>query len=153
AKRPDPRRARRAGADRGRGARMGGAPVMRATPTPTPVDFADVQGIVRFGYGRMTEAAYLLARVKDAAAARAWLRTAPVSNAIAVPPPPTPALQVAFSAPGLAALGVAPAIIDQFSHEFRGGMTDGSRIRRSGDVGDNAPANWEWGWDGGASPL
>jgi deferrochelatase/peroxidase EfeB len=118
---------------------------------PTPADYADIQGIVRFGYGKMTEAAYLLARIRDASAARAWLRTAPVSNAVAVAPPPTTALQIAFSAPGLAALGVAPSIVDQFSHEFRGGMTDGNRARRSGDVGDNAPASWEWGWDGNAA--
>ena len=74
-----------------------------------------------------------------------------VNDAVAVSPPPTTALQIAFSAPGLAALGVEPSIIDQFSHEFRGGMTDGNRTRRSGDVGDNAPANWVWGCDGGAT--
>ena len=35
------------------------------------VDYADVQGLVRFGYKRMTKASYALVRVKDAAAARA----------------------------------------------------------------------------------
>ena len=124
---------------------------MRATATPAAVDYADIQGIVRFGYGKMTQAAYLLARVKDPAAARGWLRTAQVNNAVVASPPPTTALQIAFTAPGLAALGVEPSIIDQFSHEFRGGITDGNRVRRSGDVGDNAPANWEWGCDCGAS--
>jgi Dyp-type peroxidase family len=116
-------------------------------PAP-PVDYSDVQGIVRFGYGRMTQAAYVLADVADPAAARAWLRSAPVSTAVATSPVPPTALQVAFTAPGLVALGVASSILDQFSHEFRGGMTDGSRARRSGDVGDNAPSAWEWGWDG-----
>ena len=29
------------------------------------VEFSDVQGLVRFGYGKMTEAAYVLLRVKD----------------------------------------------------------------------------------------
>jgi deferrochelatase/peroxidase EfeB len=126
---------------------------MPTTASPAAVDFADIQGIVRFGYGKMSEAAYLLARIKDASAARAWLRTAPVSNAVAASPAPTTALQIAFSAPGLLALGVAESIVDQFSHEFRGGMTDGNRTRRAGDVGDNAPSNWDWGWDagGGAS--
>ena len=124
---------------------------MRTPVPPTPVDYADIQGIVRFGYGKMSEAAYLLARVKNPGAARAWLRTASVSNAVVASPPPSTALQIAFSAPGLLALGVAPAIVNQFSHEFRGGMTDGNRIRRSGDVGGNAPANWEWGSDGAAN--
>jgi deferrochelatase/peroxidase EfeB len=122
--------------------------VTGASFTPADVDYRDIQGIVRFGYGKMTEAVYLLARIRDAAAARAWLRRAPVATAETMSPPPTTALQVAFTAPGLAALGVAASIIDQFSHEFRGGMTEASRVRRSGDLGANAPSAWEWGWDG-----
>ena len=31
------------------------------------VDYADVQGLVRFGYGHMTSASYALVRVKNAA--------------------------------------------------------------------------------------
>ena len=45
------------------------------------VDYADVQGLVRFGYGKMKEASYALLRVKDAPAARSWLRTAAITNA------------------------------------------------------------------------
>ena len=88
----------------------------------TDVDFADVQGLLRFGYGRLTSAAYALVRVKDAAAARAWLRAAPISNAMFVNPPPDTALQVAFTAPGLRALGVPEAVIAGFSLAFRTGM-------------------------------
>jgi Dyp-type peroxidase family len=127
---------------------MGRAAVISATSAPAQVDYDDIQGLVRFGYGKMTQAAYLLARIKDPAAARAWLRTAPVSTAATISPPPTTALQIAFTAAGLAALDVDSSIIDQFSHEFRGGMTDPNRVRRSGDVGANAPAAWDWGWDG-----
>ena len=39
----------------------------------SPVDYADVQGLLRFGYGRMTNASYMLVRVKNADAAKAWL--------------------------------------------------------------------------------
>ena len=35
------------------------------------VDYADVQGLVRFGYGYMTSASYVLVRVKNADAAKA----------------------------------------------------------------------------------
>ena len=49
--------------------------------TYSMVDYADVQGLVRFGYGRMTSASYALVRVKNVAAAKAWLRAAPVTNA------------------------------------------------------------------------
>ncbi|GAO35412.1 peroxidase [Sulfuricella sp. T08] len=110
-----------------------------------PVDYADVQGLLRFGYKHMTQATYALVRVKNPAAARDWLRTAPVSNAMLMTPPPTTALQVAFTAPGLRALGVAEPVIAGFSHAFRGGMTQENRARELGDVGINAPEHWEWG--------
>ena len=51
--------------------------------TYSMVDYADVQGLVRFGYGRMTSASYALVRVKNVAAAKAWLRAAPVTTAVA----------------------------------------------------------------------
>lgn len=116
--------------------------VMRASD----VDYADVQGLLRFGYGRMKGACYALLQVKDAAAARAWLRTAPVTSAVTMNPPPTTALQVAFTADGLKALGVSDSVIAQFSPEFLTGMTEDSRARRLGDVGDNIPEKWEWGY-------
>ena len=117
----------------------------RTAMSATAIDYSDIQGIVRFGYKRMTEASYALVRVKSAAAARAWLQAAPVTpSTTSVPPPPT-ALQVAFTAAGLEMLGVSPAVLAAFSPEFLGGMADASRARRLGDVGINAPSNWEWG--------
>ena len=47
-----------------------------------PVELGDVQGLVRFGYRHLTEACFLLLRVSDPAAARAWLAQAPVTSAI-----------------------------------------------------------------------
>ena len=108
-------------------------------------DFADVQGLVRFGYGKMKEACYLHLRVKDAAAARAWLGTAPITSAVTQTPPPTTAIQVALTAPGLEALGVPASVLAGFAAEFLVGMAEGSRSRRLGDVGANAPSGWEWG--------
>jgi Dyp-type peroxidase family len=111
-------------------------------------DYSDVQGLLRFGYNKMTMASYALLRVKDAPAARAWLRSAPVTNAVAMNPPPSTALHVALTAPGLRALGVPEAVIAEFSHEFRGGMAQESRSRQLGDVEANAPASWSWGGPG-----
>lgn len=108
-------------------------------------DYADVQGLARFGYKKMTKACYALVRVKDPATARAWLRNAPVTSAMEVQPPPTTALQVGLTAPGLAALGVPASVIAQFSHEFRAGITQESRSRQLGDVEANAPEYWRWG--------
>jgi len=117
------------------------------------VDYADVQGLVRFGYRKMTEARYALVRVRNVAAARAWLLAAPVSSAATVEPPPPTALHVAFTAPGLEALGVPAPVRAGFSHEFCTGMTEESRSRRLGDEGNNAPSRWEWGGASGVPHL
>ena len=110
------------------------------------IDYGDIQAVVRFGHGKLTEACFLLLEVQDGDAARAWLRTAPVTSAVATEPPPERALQVAFTSAGLAKLGVPPAIIEQFSDEFITGMgAEPSHSRRIGDVGADAPANWAWG--------
>ena len=63
-----------------------------------PVDYSDVQGLVRFGFGKMTEAIYALMRIRNTSAARAWLRGATITSAVAMNPPPSTALQVAFTA-------------------------------------------------------
>src|SRR5262249_55594392 len=109
------------------------------------VEYADVQGLVRFGYRVMKEASYVLARVKNAAAARAWLGSVRVTSAVTQNPPPQTALHIAFTAPGLDALGVPARALAAFSPEFLGGMTEPSRARRLGDVGSNASEQWEWG--------
>lgn len=121
-----------------------GGPAM----TYSMVDYADVQGLVRFGYGRMTSASYALVRVKNVAAAKAWLRAAPVTNAVEQKPPPSTALQIAFTALGLAKLGLPRSVMEGFSREFRAGMAQESRARQLGDVGNNAPSNWFWGSKG-----
>jgi deferrochelatase/peroxidase EfeB len=113
------------------------------------VDYSDVQGLFRFGYGHLTSASYVLVRVKDVAAAKAWLRSAAITSAIPIKPPPQTALNIAFTAPGLRALGLSESVISGFSHEFRGGMAEESRARQLGDIGNNAPSNWAWGSYGG----
>src|SRR4029453_10666614 len=99
------------------------------------VDYADVQGLVRFGYGHMTSASYALVRVKNRDAAKAWLRSASVTTAVTQKPPPKTALNIAFTAPGLGALGVSEEVISDFSHEFRGGMGQKTGARQWGVLG------------------
>jgi deferrochelatase/peroxidase EfeB len=112
----------------------------------SPVDYSDVQGLVRFGYARMTEACYFLVNVRQAAAARQWLATAPVTTAVTLNPPPKMALQVAFTRQGLEALRVPQNVIAGFSPEFIAGIaSDENRSRRLGDVAANSPAKWRWG--------
>lgn len=115
----------------------------------TPVDYSDVQGLALFGYGKLVQAGYLLVRIRDAAAARAWIETAPVSTAEYRQPPPDTALQLAFTPSGLRALGVPESTIGGFSAEFLDGMAgQESRSRRLGDTGASAPARWLWGGPG-----
>ena len=111
-----------------------------------PVELDDVQGLVRFGYRHLTEACFLLLRVRVPAAARAWLARAPVTSAVNADPLPETALQVALTSEGLRALEVAPDLCAEFSAEFVAGMaSDGTRARRLGDVGANDPGGWKWG--------
>jgi len=117
------------------------------------VDYEDVQGLVRFGYGRMTSASYALVRVKDVAAAKAWLRAAPITNAVEKRSPPTSALQIAFTEPGLTKLGLPPSVRQGFSREFRKGMTIEYRSQLLGDVDHNAPEQWYWGGPGNEPHL
>src|SRR5205814_1516885 len=113
------------------------------------VDYEDIQGLVRFGYARMTEACYFLVQVRDASAVRRWLASAPITSAVKLEQPPKTALQIAFTRQGLESLGVSQNVIAGFSAEFVSGMAaDENRSRRLGDINANAPSNWNWGGPG-----
>ncbi len=109
------------------------------------VEFNDIQGIVRFGYRKLTECSLLLLAVKDARAAREWLAAAPVTSAVTLRDAPDTALQIALTHDGLQALGCAAELLAQFSMEFQSGPGTSSRARLLGDVGDSAPEHWAWG--------
>ena len=113
------------------------------------VDFREVQGLLRFGYGRLTEAVFLLLNIRDIDAARLWLASAPISNAVACDTTPPTALQVAFTSQGLLRLGLSEEVWSGFSIEFRSGMSaEPGRSRILGDVGANDPQHWTWGVPG-----
>lgn len=115
------------------------------------VDFADLQGLLRFGYKHHTESAFALLRVRNRAAARAWLASVQVASAEKGTLPPT-LLQVAFGAEGLRELGVPDNVLAAFAPEFVAGLgTDPNRARRLGDLGPNDPVRWQWG--GPSAPL
>ncbi|HEX3878288.1 MAG TPA: hypothetical protein VHW24_14955 [Bryobacteraceae bacterium] len=110
------------------------------------VDFSDVQGLLRFAYRRLPDTRYCLLRIRDAASAQAWLSDAPISTAEIQSPPPTVAVQVAFTPSGLRQLGLRDQIIASFAPEFVNGIAgEANRSRRLGDVADNAPPRWHWG--------
>jgi hypothetical protein len=112
-------------------------------------EFNDIQGLVWSGFGSLTEACFVLLRVTDADAARAWLGTM-LGSVTTIEQLRhqrlSRALQIALTAEGMRALGVATDILDGFSAEFISGMTgDEGRSRRLGDVASSAPSVWRWG--------
>jgi deferrochelatase/peroxidase EfeB len=110
------------------------------------VELDDIQGLVRFAFKHHTEAVFLLLRVKDASAARAWLARVTITNAVKCDPLPATVLQVGLTSEGLRALGVAAEVVNAFSPEFVAGMAgDPSRSRRLGDLGPSDPSLWLWG--------
>jgi Dyp-type peroxidase family len=130
-------------------------------------EYQDIQGIVRSGYGRLEEASFLLLRITDLSEAQAWLAAVveePGAEKLSYrvthaghlsESHQERALQIAFSAPGLRRLGAPEELfqdgsINNFPREFRLGMAaedpdPEGRSRRLGDIGENAPSNWEWG--------
>jgi deferrochelatase/peroxidase EfeB len=115
----------------------------------TTVDLSDVQGLAAYGYSKLTQARFVLLRIRDAAAARAWIGSAPLSTAESRTAAPETALQVAFTAAGLRALGVPESVMAGFSPEFLKGMAgEESRSRRLGDTGKSDPTGWAWGGPG-----
>jgi deferrochelatase/peroxidase EfeB len=111
-----------------------------------PADLDDIQALLRAGFAGLTEASFLLLRVADAAAARAWLAQAPVTSIGDLGERKHAVLQVALTAAGLRALGVPETVVAGFSAEFIAGLaSDPARSRRLGDVGPDAPECWDWG--------
>lgn len=113
-----------------------------------PFEFNDLQGLLRFSHGRLTDTCFMLLNIVNTTLAKQWLNAAPISSASTIEPPPDTALQIAFSVQGLRTLGLKESVIADFSDEFILGMTgDESRSRRLGDIISNSPEHWDWGGD------
>ena len=114
------------------------------------IELEDVQGYVIRGYKNMMHSKFVLLNVTDAAKAKAWIGSIAegLTNAVAIPNPedlPDTCLNIAFTAPGLKALGMTDKNVKTFSAEFREGMTAPHRQRLLGDYDNSAPDNWVWG--------
>jgi Dyp-type peroxidase family len=107
----------------------------------------DIQGVVLRGY-RMAVGSYVFLHIDDAAAGRRWIRgiTGEVTTAAPWDSKPDSAVNVAFTASGLRALGVPDTIIGTFSTPFQQGMA--SRAALLGDWGTSAPEHWAGGLGG-----
>ena len=117
----------------------------------------DIQGIVLSGYLHLPHSNYLFLHLDDANAARAWLAgIIPLITSAKYPTgadgravKPAWALNVAFTAPGIEALGY---VVETFSQEFKEGIAyqtesdsdeEGTCSKRLGDTGPNSPHKWD----------
>jgi Dyp-type peroxidase family len=120
------------------------APRIPANTTPT-LEVSDIQATVLRPRPSPYKGEYFIVRIDDAAQGREMLRrliphVAPADDWWA---PTLPGwLAVAFTFAGLKALGVPQTSLDSFPQEFREGMA--ARASILNDVGNNAPANWEY---------
>jgi Dyp-type peroxidase family len=109
------------------------------------IDYADLQGNIVRPYG-FANARHLLLAVVDAARARAALLALArrVTTAETWTERPAAAVNVAFSYPGLVALGLPVSVCEGFPNAFRAGMKVRKRVL--GDTGDSDPARWDAAW-------
>jgi Dyp-type peroxidase family len=114
------------------------------TDVPT-LEVSDIQATVLRPRPSPYKGEYVILTVGDAAQGREMLRrliphVAPADDWWI---PSLPGwLGIAFTYQGLRALGVPQASLDSFPQEFREGMA--ARASILNDVGNNAPANWEY---------
>ena len=128
---------------------------MSLTRRPVELELPDIQGDILRAYGNSYDrTSYAFVRIDcEPEQARAWLSGLldRVTTAQPWEDKPRTTLNVALSAGGLAALGVAGETIATFSHEFRQGMA--ARAELLGDTGPSAPTRWEQGLGTGAAHV
>jgi Dyp-type peroxidase family len=123
-----------------------GVATRQASKVASPrIDASDVQGLVLRGYGKLLECRYLLLQVRDRQRARVWLEKLLPRITSGQVSPDDSALQIAFTHPGLAALGLDEGALSGFSREFIEGMVSEHRSRFLGDQDESHPAGWRWG--------
>ena len=118
--------------------------------------FADMQGLLRWGYGNLHFARYVLFQFGSSNGARAWLsevepditRAAEAFDA----DPKENAINVAFTYDGIKMFELNEPTLNTFPSELIEGMTTPHRQRILGDTGKSAPENWEWGWTDNKDP-
>lgn len=121
------------------------------------IDFDDVQGLLLRGY-RVAFARHFVLNITNASAA-GQLVEALVSGSDGLPkittarrilPKPVCFLNMSFTCPGLAAMGVSAQDLTSFDASFQRGATDALVARNVGDIGSSAPPEWMGGLDQGA---
>jgi len=114
------------------------------------LELDDIQGYIIRGYAKMQYSRFVLLQIEDAGKAKPWLNelAGSVTTATHIPNKndlPATCLNIAFTAPGLSALGMERKNVQTFNPEFVEGMITPHRRRILGDIDSNAPEEWNWG--------
>lgn len=111
-----------------------------------PLDLHDIQGNILRGYRQEGCARFLLLRIGDAAAGRAYLEALAGHVTVAAwgDKRPEAMTNVALSHAGLRALGLSYESTGSFPSAFREGMR--ARAASLGDSGESAPDRWDDPW-------
>lgn len=118
---------------------------------PRPADALQISEIPALVFGGMSNLRFATFHVLtfangDAERCRKWLAQAEaVASYGELLPGQRSAVVVGLSASGLTALRVPDEALASFPVAFQQGISDAERARALGDVGGNAPKEWEWG--------
>jgi Dyp-type peroxidase family len=118
--------------------------------TNRSIQLNDIQGFLVRGYKRMQFSRYILVQITDAARAKKWIDSITGEITTGLHRPSTDhsidtCINLAFTAPGLQAIGLNEDNLQNFTREFREGMTTPHRQRLLGDAGSSSPGEWDWG--------
>jgi hypothetical protein len=114
--------------------------------TELRLELADIQGNILRGY-RSPVARYVFLRFDQAPGSRDFVERVTDELTTAVEwdgGMPDSTVNIAFTYPGLAALGVPTETLEAFPADFRQGLL--ARARRLGEVGPSDPDRWEPLW-------
>ncbi len=118
--------------------------------TTQSIELNDIQGFLVRGYKRMQFARYILLKITDATGAKKWIHSVVDDITTGLHHPTADhsidtCLNIAFTPGGLSILGMQDENLQNFTREFREGMTTPHRQRILGDTDSSAPTEWNWG--------
>ncbi|MEO6920065.1 MAG: hypothetical protein ABI171_13770 [Collimonas sp.] len=121
------------------------------------IDYDDVQGTILRGYRVDLARHFILSITNPQAAGRLIGALVDGSNGLPkitttrhIQPKPPCFLNISFTCPGLAKLGVSTAQLATFDPSFQLGATNPASAQAVGDIGSSAPQNWISGLQDGA---
>ena len=124
-------------------------------PIEVNLEIKDIQGLLIKSYSHLSHSNYLFFEIQDPQKAQKWLEeclandrfTAAYRAPGVAPDAIKSAMNIAFTAKGMEAIGASKTLIESFAPEFQQGMQHIERSRRIGDYGTlNDPKNWEESW-------